>query len=118
MNYLTVDDPGATAGLVKKAKPSDLYPELEGYDYECPVCKGYGGWHLTLNAYGEGKHFDGHCSQCNGWGWVREEDLCIHEMREISQRECRERGIRHFGMCWHVLECRKCGRIRSYDSSG
>lgn len=42
---------------------------------------------------------------------------CTHEnRRELSQKECNERGIAHFGMCWHVEEC-KCGKISSYDSS-
>ena len=43
---------------------------------------------------------------------------CRHILKEISQKECIERGIAHFGMCWHVVECTKCGRIHSYDSSG
>lgn len=43
---------------------------------------------------------------------------CEHEYRELTQQECGERRINHFGMCWHVIECQKCGRIESYDSSG
>jgi len=43
---------------------------------------------------------------------------CNHEYRELSQAECRTRGISHFGMCYHVTECTQCGHIYSYDSSG
>jgi DnaJ-class molecular chaperone len=86
-------------------------------DSLCPVCQGYGGWNLRLNAYGQGVHFKSHCSQCNGWGWVLPEDLCVHTFRELSQTECRERHITHWGTCWHVYECTICGRINSVDSS-
>ena len=43
---------------------------------------------------------------------------CDHEYRELSMNECRARKISHLGMCWHVVECKHCGRIESYDSSG
>ena len=49
---------------------------------ECPVCKGYGEWNLQLDAYGEGKHFQASCFQCNGWGWVErgsKHESCIHK---------------------------------------
>jgi|GEM_PF-2223802 hypothetical protein len=42
---------------------------------------------------------------------------CKHEYREMEQGECRERGISHFGHCYHVCECNKCKHIWSYDSS-
>jgi hypothetical protein len=44
---------------------------------------------------------------------------CTHEhKKELSQKECQERGITHCGLCWHVEECENCKRISSYDSSG
>lgn len=86
----------------------------------CPVCKGYGGWISILNAYGEGEHAYGGCSQCKGHGYVSKDspdDKCIHEYKEISAKEARERGIMHYGMCWHVYVCSKCGNIDCTDSS-
>ena len=40
-----------------------------------------------------------------------------HKMRELSQEECRERGIYHGGRCYHVHLCVECGTVRSVDSS-
>jgi len=43
---------------------------------------------------------------------------CEHKWKELGQKECREKGIAHWGICWHVEECQKCGMRWSYDSSG
>jgi len=43
---------------------------------------------------------------------------CDHDYRELGQKECKDRGIKHWGMCWHEWECKKCGQRKSYDSSG
>jgi hypothetical protein len=43
---------------------------------------------------------------------------CSHNYKELGSKEARARGITHFGMCWHVHECQKCGNIQSFDSSG
>jgi|WetSurSiteA1Bulk_404760.scaffolds.fasta_scaffold116627_1 hypothetical protein len=43
---------------------------------------------------------------------------CNHEYRELGSQECRERGITHWGNCWHVYECKKCGHSMAQDSSG
>lgn len=107
MNYL--ERATSFVGFEKKAKSSA---------YECPLCKTYGGWNLLVDAYGKGKHFNASCFQCNGWGWVTELDKdCIHDFKELGGKECRERNIVHWGMCWHVQECIKCKRIISYDTS-
>ena len=42
---------------------------------------------------------------------------CDHDYREMGQDECRKHGIQHFGRCWHVSECTKCGNINAVDSS-
>lgn len=42
---------------------------------------------------------------------------CCHEYVELSQEECQSRGIDHFGMCYHVKECKNCKQIYSCDSS-
>jgi len=42
---------------------------------------------------------------------------CEHKNIELSQAECRKRGISHHGMCYHVYECSQCGYIESQDSS-
>jgi hypothetical protein len=99
----------------------------------CPVCKGYGGWVLTENAYplpkghedtaenrAKYRHFRAHCGQCTGWGWVPRgsaDAQCVHEYKELSQETARAKGVEHFGMCWHVYECAKCGHHKSTDSN-
>lgn len=111
--------PSATdfTGFEKKPDPTIEVPESE-IKYPCPVCRCHGGWNLRLNAYGPGKHFQASCFQCSGWGWVTEKDRgCVHEFSELSQKECAERGIQHFGRCWHVYECSRCKRISAADSS-
>jgi hypothetical protein len=30
---------------------------------------------------------------------------CDHKYGELTQKECRERGMSHYGHCWHVMEC-------------
>lgn len=42
---------------------------------------------------------------------------CEHDMRGLSQAECREKGIYHGGRCYHVSQCTKCGYVNAYDSS-
>lgn len=42
---------------------------------------------------------------------------CDHSFNELSYYECKERGIPHYGKCWHVHECVKCKKIESADSS-
>lgn len=102
-----------------KTKPTDGYPAPPDELWLCPVCHGYGGWNLALNAYGEGKHFRASCFQCRGWGWVDETDRdCIHDNAEISPDEARAEGVPHFGMYYHVVKCRNCGHVQAYDSSG
>lgn len=60
----------------------------------------------------------------NEWNIVYEEPVlyfkigCEHEIKELSVDECYKRGIKHFGHCWHVEECTKCGYLNEYDSSG
>jgi hypothetical protein len=43
--------------------------------------------------------------------------ICEHSFRELSIKECNERKIAHWGRCFHVYECEKCGFIESHDSS-
>ena len=43
--------------------------------------------------------------------------VCDHEMVELSGAECDAKGIQHYGRCWHVRECKKCGYVQSSDSS-
>lgn len=77
--------------------------------FPCPVCKRHGKWNLTVDAYGKGKHFQAHCTQCNGWGWVNKADFdCApHDFEELPSGK----------MCWHNYKCKKCGQERGVDSS-
>lgn len=43
---------------------------------------------------------------------------CSHEWQGLNVEQSAELGIRHFGNCYHVEKCQKCGHIRQYDSSG
>lgn len=42
---------------------------------------------------------------------------CAHSYKELSVGQARVEGVRHFGRCYHVTKCVKCGHIWSYDSS-
>lgn len=104
--------PDATnfVGMTAKPDPATLYPDKAGH-VPCPKCHGYGGWNLTLNAYGPGKHFQASCSQCWGWGWVKagtSDVTCLHSFKEIAP----DQPFR----CWHTIRCEACGETRSYSS--
>jgi len=88
---------------------------------ECPVCKGYGGWNLQLNAYplrprlennSINRHFYSHqkcnCNHCNGWGYVSQEITCdSHEWK----------FEKNLGRCYNRYKCAKCGLTKDVDSS-
>jgi len=42
---------------------------------------------------------------------------CVHEWRSVTPQECSKRGIYHAPRCYSVSECKKCGHIKSIDSS-
>lgn len=66
--YLKSTDEGAFLDLPVKERRTHNH---EGDEvYMCPTCLGHGGWHLALNEYGEGKHFNCWCDDCNSWGWI------------------------------------------------
>jgi|SRR5215831_1917645 len=128
--YLEPGEPGSFTDL-PLLPVSDILRTM-GATHLCPLCKGHGGWVLTPNAYklppdtlntpsnrARYCHFRAHCSQCNGWGYVDTESaLCLHSYSEISTARCRELDIPHYGSCYHVYECTKCGRTMAQDSSG
>lgn len=119
--YLKSTDPDAFVGMPIKPRFYEVNPVYAlDFDVLCPACKGHGGWHLRLDAYGPGKHFDCFCDQCDGRGWVMKngpDATCVHEKVELSQEECSKRKITHYGRCWHATECKKCGMVGGYDSS-
>lgn len=95
-----------------KEDPCAKYPGYSANSsVKCPVCSGYGGSVLIVDAYGKGKHFQCFCSQCNGWGWVEkggDDASCVHEW-DTSKT---------IGNCLHLWVCTKCGQKREVDSSG
>jgi hypothetical protein len=120
-DFMKFGDKGSTFGMKRKA-PEPKY----GLTARCPVCDGFGGWHLTLNAYGKGKHFDCHCSNCNGWGHVSPEDAGhIHAYKSMEEGAANEfRAVKGLpaisytrGNCCHNEVCTVCGSYRFIDSS-
>jgi hypothetical protein len=104
--YLTPDSPDAFLGLSKTT-----YAPLFRNPIECPKCKGYGGWHLEIDAYGSGRHFDAGCQNCNSWGWVEQgsaDALCVHDYNRAD----------NLGNCVNRYRCSKCGHAIEVDSSG
>jgi hypothetical protein len=90
---------------------------------ECPLCHGYGGWNIRLDAYGPGRHFKAMCYQCSGWGWVDGNTIdayCVHQFREIDHRGARKLGMKVWGTrrTDHYYVCEGCGKTKYVDSSG
>lgn len=105
--YLTPNDPGAFQDMVK------LSPKPEyNYVYECPQCKGHGGWNLTLDAYKNGltpeqRHFRACCSTCYGWGYTDNPTQCVHQWE----------WEKNTGKCLNLYRCTVCGGTAEWDSS-
>lgn len=119
--WLDITDTDATLDMTVMPNPHEINPIYKTEDYvHCAKCHGYGGWHLRVNAYGPGQHFNCFCEQCGGKGWVRKDHPsanCAHASIELSREECSKRNLTHYGRCWHTTECQKCGHISGYDSS-
>jgi hypothetical protein len=73
---------------------------------------------LRLYYMGDGTGYAVHADYWEGKVTWYKFAACEHTYRELGQAESREKGIPHFGMCYHVEECITCGYTRSYDSSG
>ena len=84
--------------------------QITDFEKQCLSVKLY--WFYDGNGFGMARDYYG--------GKVRYFRFyaCEHNFRELSVSESREKGLPHFGNCYHVMECRKCGFIQSYDSSG
>lgn len=120
-DYLEIDDANALLGMERK-EPEPKY-RLTAL---CPKCRGFGGWHLRLNAYGAGKHFDCSCSNCLGWGWVEPENAGhVHSFAGMEEAKANafraSKGLppaRYtYGRCCHNSICTICGGHRFTDSS-
>lgn len=103
--YMNVNHPLATEDLAKQ----DKMDWMEDYD-ECPVCKGYGVWHLVYNAYGEDKHFNRFCSNCSGRGYTKKNPdtgkACEHKWKHK----------RKIGRYANEYTCELCGIGHTIDS--
>jgi DnaJ-class molecular chaperone len=84
--------------------------ELGAGHVKCQVCQGHGGCVIRVDAYGKGRHQSAFCTQCNGWGWVKENSNDAH----CSGHEFVTKNI---GNCLHEWTCVKCGEVREVDSS-
>ena len=42
---------------------------------------------------------------------------CDHEFVALNVKEAAEIGVTHFGRCYHVEKCQKCGLVTEYESS-
>lgn len=43
--------------------------------------------------------------------------VCVHDWEELSKAQAEAEGKAHYGMCYHVFKCKKCGDTMAYDSS-
>lgn len=112
--YIDQNHPDAFVDFPGKREPA------YGMTKECPVCKGYGGWNLELNAYSlhnepdtpenrhRYSHFRASCSHCNGWGYVAPEENCTgHKWIHV----------RNEGRCLNRYRCIVCNKETVLDSS-
>lgn len=105
--YLAHNDDAAFVGLEKKSPQPPSYWHKSGLAHECRKCRGFGGWILTPNAYGEGRHFKASCMDCNGWGYTEAPADHPHEW---------DNG-KTVGNCLHTYTCKVCGLATTLDSS-
>jgi hypothetical protein len=95
-------------------------PNIElGRTKLCAKCQGHGGWNLQLNSYSlhdyentpENRHRYSHficqCSNCYGWGFVHENQDCVHDWEYHKS----------LGKCLHQYKCIHCDKIDLVDSS-
>ena len=88
---------------------------------ECPVCKGFGGWNLRVNAYSmppgyadtaENRHQQVHfrtmCGHCNGNGYVTPEESCKGHKWSF---------LKNLGNCYNRYKCVHCVKTEDVDSS-
>jgi DnaJ-class molecular chaperone len=114
-DFLTPDHPDAFVDFSRKEP-------LYDYIVECPKCRGYGGWNLSLNSYSlhgrpdtpenrhRYRHFTCACSHCYGHGYVTE---------AIAAKCSGHEWVRtmNLGRCYNRYECVHCGQINDVDSS-
>lgn len=105
--FLTFRDDAAFVGMERKEPQPPSYWHKTGLYHECPKCRGCGGWVLSHDRYGEGRHFKASCMDCNGWGFVGEPVDHPHEWDEGSA----------VGRCLTNYKCKVCGQLRTIDSS-
>lgn len=125
VQYLTPKDEGAFVDF-PKAKMDSLCVSI-GRTFECPRCKGHGGWNLALNSYPlhsyedtpENRHRYAHfkcmCEICNGYGYVRQSELnqnsgCLNNGHIWSFAQ-------NLGKCYNRYKCLVCGTHQEVDSS-
>ena len=101
--YLKATDKNAFKGMKKRSAEPSM-----GLTAICAACKGYGGWHLQLDAYGIGKNFDCSCSTCNGWGYVKQK-YAGHIHNYVF--------VKNTGLCLNLYKCDGCGDEWNVDSS-
>jgi len=63
--------------------------------------------------HGVAMHFDTDTRKIRYFTWA----VCVHEFREPTAEDF-ARGVERPAMCYHVSVCKKCGYVRTVDSSG
>ena len=103
MEKLTPEPAGKMLGQYVARPRCDSVPVVE-----CGKCKGFGGWNLTLDAYGPGRHFRASCHNCTGWGYVEaSQGSHVHEWDNGE----------YISRCNTLYTCKACGTKRAVDSS-
>lgn len=94
-------------GIELKELPNAKFPHMRGPWVPCPKCEGHGDYNKERN----GKTVRQFCSQCTGWGYVKEgspDATCVHVWV----------WRKNVGNCLNDYTCTKCSHTQRVDSSG
>lgn len=111
--YMSYNDPNAFLDWPMQ-KPAP------GFEKLCTRCQGHGGWNLAINQYmmpsgyentPENRHRYTHfrkiCDNCNGWGYVHNNQACPGHEWQFAK---------NLGRCYNQYQCIHCQAVQNVDS--